>query len=341
MSVVPDGLPLRVSAPTQPSRTSVVEDLPSEARGHVIGLKFDPDSVLASITPTEADAARREDTFNMLQGALAELPGRLVKVGSCAKGTDVPGSESDVDAAFFWHGYHNFDHDYLVRWMELELRDEFETIYAINGTEFVITRAALSDPDANRKNNPLHLAGEIRYFDYSDLTGMCSVTCRFDLLVGFACPLQEMKDRIVETPGPMRGQFSACLVEHHIALMRDTAPAVKQAVRLAKWWRQNVLRLTNPDVIVKSFLLELLVLHAAETSRPEVRQPLALFKKILTFFVEYQTLKITWSVIRRGNKHRVLDPLNPSNNVARTLKDWQAVAKVARLTLSALEFRMC
>merc|ERR1712039_485640 len=111
-----------------------------------------------------------------------------------------------------------------------------------------------------------------------------------------------------------------------------------------KWWGLHVAGPPQP----RSFLLELLVLICVETKEVEgmrISSAYGLFLQSLEVVSNWNKLIATWSWQKKSwqpfhakRAPLILDPCNPTNNVARTLnrRGWKALAKAAEDTARML-----
>ncbi|CAE8598190.1 unnamed protein product [Polarella glacialis] len=170
-------------------------------------------------------------------------------------------------------------------------------------------------------------------------------SCRFDVLVGRSLPETGIVELLVGLSPRERSALGPSLVERHVALMKDQPSSVKNAARLVKWWKYQVFQVHDGTGRLSSFLIELLTLHAAQICDRDHPSVFELFEKILYLLTQWETLRIVWSwgsLLESGRlgirdlSPLILDPENPTSNVARTVSCWSALAFVASETLALL-----
>lgn len=114
---------------------------------------------------------------------------------------------------------------------------------------------------------------------------------------------------------------------------------------LLKWWNHQVVMTCDTTMRFKSFLLELLVLYAIGEVGEGEPEAYDLFRHVLRLIVGWRHLRVTWSwgnlfdsgeLRIRNQCPMVLDPENPTNNVARTMQKWAEGADIAERTLHVL-----
>jgi hypothetical protein len=126
---------------------------------------------------------------------------------------------------------------------------------------------------------------------------------------------------------------------------KEYGPDFAQLIRLSKWWKRMVAN-GDADFRFKSFLIELLWAHLADSSLALADYPTAL-ERFFTYivrteleeqvaFTDYVAAKDIPS--RSKDATEVLDPVNPDNNVASRYDDTDRVRIVdaAQDALSAL-----
>ncbi len=97
-----------------------------------------------------------------------------------------------------------------------------------------------------------------------------------------------------------------------------------ELIRLTKWWKRQVIARTDPDFKFKSFMIELIWAHLADSGVPLTDYPKALeafFEWIVNTGLEERLTFTDYipasSFPARGSAPiEILDPVNPENNVA-------------------------
>ena len=129
--------------------------------------------------------------------------------------------------------------------------------------------------------------------------------------------------------------------------MLKREPLCLPVVIVAKAWRDSLLvERAKLEVLPLSALIELIVIHAMQDAN--IRSIRAGFMAFLEALVHYERLQVTWvrvnwfdavdilPSIRAAAPPTILDPADPTNNVARAVSEWAVVAELARKELSKL-----
>ncbi|CAE8705043.1 unnamed protein product [Polarella glacialis] len=279
--------------------------------------------------PSSATVARRQRVLQQLKEALADLPGvqEVVLGGSTAKGTDLDGDDSDIDVVVIFDGLERLvseqryeeslaDIREILR-AELSVELERRSFYTVG------QRLRLPEAGSNIENRGTYLHGSHNGVSFDVLLG---VDLEDDLSA-----LREAQ------PGPPRARFSGSFVRLHTAFVAG-AQVNKDGVRLAKWWVRHVLQLGAAVQRPRGFLIELVAVYASRSRRLNSAQETLI--AILEHFVSWQLLQITWSWAEADWQQFhpparlpiILDPCNPTNNVARTLRrrSWRLWASLAQ-----------
>jgi len=166
---------------------------------------------------------------------------------------------------------------------------------------------------------------------------------------------------LVSSP-QQRALWGASLVERQVAWMRAQPKEVRGAVRILKQWRANMnsklrklSRCTSmllKDAIPRSYLLEVVVASVnsgmCNTTDGELRIR-TLIVETCQWLSRWQDLRIVWSFgdLLKSNVlgfseelPLVLDPVNPTNNLARTVKSWKLLGEAAH-SLVTLILPLC
>lgn len=119
----------------------------------------------------------------------------------------------------------------------------------------------------------------------------------------------------------------------------------RQVIRLVKWWA-HLQKAANEDFRFKSFMIELICAHLADDGLDMSGYPLALerffgyivaseLREQIAFTDNYKLSQIS---VPADAPIRIIDPVNPENNVASRYTDWdrRAIVDAANDALDAL-----
>ena len=170
---------------------------------------------------------------------------------------------------------------------------------------------------------------------------------KVDILVGGPLPLcddsprRALVDFLLDLDEEKRLFWGPSLSHQAVTFIQAQQPVVRKAVRATKWWRDNKVRYWEKGTRPASALLELLVVSAyhdiKEGSNPTLPQIVfKTFEQIRNF----NTLVVLFrqdtkydADYARDTFHRglpppiVVDPANPTMNVAVKLGDWEGLAR--------------
>ena len=304
----------------------------------------EPENLLQQIRPRPETTQSRLAVFAGIKEIMQRVPG-IADVGmggSVAKGTDLEGTASDVDVVVMLHSLDSVrdeeTHQRMLRSIEIEFQHQFS-----------ITRSSMF---SCRKRKRDDMERGISLEELNSVQVKTTYLCgnysgvAFDVLLAGPIPNAEP---LLRASGPERSRLGASLSNQHVQYLSKTTESTKDAIRLTKWWAlhsfKNVL-----GRLPRAFLLELLVLVVAETSKPartssperSERYAFKLFFDCLNLIMRWRELVVTWTWARsdwqpfhKKRKPIIIDPCNPTNNVARTLnrRDWKRLQIVAEETL--------
>eukprot|EP00928_Gymnodinium_smaydae_P043260 TRINITY_DN29024_c0_g1_i1.p1 TRINITY_DN29024_c0_g1~~TRINITY_DN29024_c0_g1_i1.p1 ORF type:complete len:470 (-),score=59.00 TRINITY_DN29024_c0_g1_i1:435-1844(-) len=320
-------------------------------------------AVLSATRPSAERHALRHRVVETLEDVFARLPARLVVGGSFAKGTDLPNDASDVDVVLLWEEFDDARYEELFSIVE-------DLLSGLDSGDYVVTNLGrvqddgddgyLSSGSRNEVNiEPWRLSGRGRASTTRHtwhISGAmefvrpyCGDTdkCNCDILIGGDFPDGDVVEMLLSATPSQRSLWGPSLVERHVALLADQSSVVKDAILLAKWWKHQVVLPSVSSVRLSSFLLVLLTLNVARHSEHAVESEGAynLFCQVLRAITQWKTLRVVWSWAELLDSGRlelrdecplVLDIVNPTNNVARTVKSWAHVSSIAGMTLDLL-----
>ncbi|XP_078082241.1 2'-5'-oligoadenylate synthase 2-like [Mustelus asterias] len=133
------------------------------------------------------------------------------------------------------------------------------------------------------------------------------------------------------------GEFSACFTELQRNFVKECKPKLKDLIRLLKYWYKQYVKprkseLSPGERLPAKYAVELLTIYAWEQGNGQERFNTAEgFRTVLELICKYQELRIYWTkyydvnnrVIAdflmeklRGNRPIILDPADPTGNVA-------------------------
>jgi len=267
---------------------------------------------------------------------------RAVLGGSVAKGTDLEGVDaSDVDIVLIFANFTPEQHSELLAAVELSLR----TLHVdTEQRSFYFSRAPNIPPRV------LGLLDQPGHGNRGTYVHGVHKRVSFDVLVGGEAPMDPMRV-FSSLSRRSRVQLGACFVEPHVHFVNRLSIAEKNAIRLAKWWCGHALSGDTQRTAgnqrsrgrpIRSFMIELLVAHGAQTVRRV--ESFFLFRTFLELLVEWRQLRITWewnhaAVSQTGRRRRrpvILDPCNPTNDLARGVRCWSFLQAAASETLAVL-----
>ncbi|GCC26167.1 hypothetical protein chiPu_0004582 [Chiloscyllium punctatum] len=278
---------------------------------------------------------------------------RAVKGGSSGKGTALRNG-SDADLVVFLNYFQSFE----------ELRNKRQEI--LEGIQQVLTECApsiankISDinitfvPNSNIPPKSLSFALKSKK-KYSNSVEF-DILPVFDALEGSngnAAHLRLMK--FVSENGDPCGEFSACFTELQKNFVKQRNGKLKDLIRLLKYWYKEYVKPRKSELapgqrLPAKYAVELLTIYAWEQGNGTERFVTAEgFRTVLELICNYQNLHIYWTdhynvnnqdivnFLRkklRGNRPIILDPADPTNNVA--LSDgWYVMVKEAKKCLSS------
>lgn len=134
----------------------------------------------------------------------------------------------------------------------------------------------------------------------------------------------------VETSVPLHLEF--------IRNRRKTyGDAYTELIRLTKWWKREAVKSYAPNLRLKSFIIELIWAHLADTGTDLTDYPQAL-EQFFVHLVKHVDQPISFDDYAskprpKGDPIEIIDPVNPSNNVA---KDYKGIDR-ERISAAALE----
>eukprot|EP00928_Gymnodinium_smaydae_P034360 TRINITY_DN24369_c0_g1_i1.p1 TRINITY_DN24369_c0_g1~~TRINITY_DN24369_c0_g1_i1.p1 ORF type:complete len:346 (+),score=25.11 TRINITY_DN24369_c0_g1_i1:67-1104(+) len=270
---------------------------------------------IESLRPDEATSEIRLAVVWRLTDELQRISAdiQVVLGGSVAKGTDMPGSSSDIDiVARFPHSSYSSRQAAIdkikLRFQALpEITTLSQRSVYLPSTGLVDARQQ-SSADAQTFCNGDYLHG---IFVHRLGQGVA-----FDLLV--------TTDRVA-TPISSPHDFCISLLVVHANWIASLPDWVKDSIRILKWWVTSTFSIECPErPRPKSFLLELLTCYALDTSSSAVE----LFKSTL------------WCIVQQSRAFCpvLVDPYNASNNVAKSLSTagWHALGSSAEKMLQFL-----
>ncbi|CAE6969972.1 2E4.130, partial [Symbiodinium sp. CCMP2456] len=168
-----------------------------------------------------------------------------------------------------------------------------------------------------------------------------------DILTGARWILREsaMESAILDEEFSARQQWSAQFSVWH-AKNQSADAAVLTAIKLAKLWVCKVgFPLWNALLRPRGFLIETIVQHVCRSSRTASCTGWDFFVQFLRFCSKEPAMDpIMWQWqryfdhpdINWGSGPRVLDPLNPTNNLARQFRYWEDFRKQAKTSLERI-----
>lgn len=117
-------------------------------------------------------------------------------------------------------------------------------------------------------------------------------------------------------------------------------PLCKAVIRIAKFWAKRVVKKWQAHTMPPSYLLELLVIHGMDFEKTPCTSIESGFTAFLRCIVNYESMWVTWKdwfidqdviphKITTEKPPLVVDPVDPANNVAKTVDHWDELAKVA------------
>nr|AYA44751.1 oligoadenylate synthetase 1 isoform p46 [Saguinus labiatus] len=145
------------------------------------------------------------------------------------------------------------------------------------------------------------------------------------------------------------GEFSTCFTELQRSFLKRRPTKLKSLIRLVKHWYQNCKeKLGNP--LPPQYALELLTVYAWEQGSLKTDFITAQgFRTVLELVINYQQLRIYWTVYydfenprireylsRQLNKPRpvILDPVDPTGNLGGDPEGWRKLAQEAETWLN-------
>ena len=253
---------------------------------------------------------------------------RVVVAGSFAKGTAVESEALDLDLVCLFAGFVPLQSGDYIWAIEQALRRHLRC-----GLQMSTTRGR-------------DFAGNSRVLKFS-LNGV-----KIDLLPGgiIGCDVEWPQCLIEDDPSARElwaSSFSHKAVEF-VSKMLRREPLSQSVIIVAKAWRDSlIIPKAKLDVLPLSTLIELIVIHVLQQApRRSVR---AGFVAFLDALVNYKRLQVIWvnadwfsvneilPAIRAAQPPTVLDPADPTNNLARMVGDWTIVADLARSELARLQ----
>ena len=141
-----------------------------------------------------------------------------------------------------------------------------------------------------------------------------------------------------------RQQWSAQISAWHARQQTGNAASMI-AAKLAKLWvRKVAFPLWNALLRPRGFMIEMIVKHVCESNRRAERSGWDGFVEFLRFCSTEPMEPIMWEWrnycdhprINWGSGPRVLDPLNPTNNLARQFRFWEDLHKLAKESLERI-----
>lgn len=115
-----------------------------------------------------------------------------------------------------------------------------------------------------------------------------------------------------------------------------------ELIRLTKWWKRQALKI-HPDLRLKSFMIELIWAHLADSGTDLSDYSTAL-EQIFVHLVKRMDEPITFTDFGAapavfGDPVEIIDPVNPHNNIAKdyTMQDRDRISQAAMDALSSVQ----
>lgn len=132
----------------------------------------------------------------------------------------------------------------------------------------------------------------------------------------------------------------------HLQFIRDRrksyGDAYTELIRLTKWWKREAVKTYAPELRLKSFIIELIWAHLADTGTDLTDYPQAL-EQFFVHLVKHIDQPLSFDDFvpppqPKGDPVEIIDPVNPSNNIAKdyTLADRDGISAAALQALSAI-----
>ncbi|XP_012586419.1 PREDICTED: 2'-5'-oligoadenylate synthase 1 [Condylura cristata] len=275
---------------------------------------------------------------------------KVVKGGSSGKGTTLKG-RSDADLVVFLSPLTSFEKQLEFRGEYIkEIRRQLEACQREKYFEFRVK----FDIQNSTHERPRALSFTLRSqfwpqegveFDVLpafDALGQWSEGCRPDPAI-YVKLIRECENLRRE------GEFSPCFTELQKAFLKQRPAKVKSLIRLVKHWYQQCKEKLGKQ-LPPQYALELLTVYAWERGGERTEFITAQgFRTVLELVLKYQQLCIYWtkyydfenSVIDqylkkqlKRNRPVILDPADPTGNVAGDCYGWQRLAEEASAWLS-------
>jgi hypothetical protein len=172
-----------------------------------------------------------------------------------------------------------------------------------------------------------------------------------DLLFGAQKPLSELVK--VTSIGISEDYGSASRSKLQVDFVAKCDPRCKDLIRITKYWRSQLSWPSGQEFYPKSYMLELICIHAFEAQQlpnkaqvnPQKMKPYILFCEVLKLMASFETLRIKFlehyrktaiPAVVRGQLPLILDVAYPANNLCNGFE--YGILKIyATLTLAILQ----
>ncbi|XP_060700123.1 uncharacterized protein LOC132827453 [Hemiscyllium ocellatum] len=278
---------------------------------------------------------------------------RAVKGGSSGKGTALRNG-SDADLVVFLNCFQSFEEQRNTRQDILEGIQQVLTECASSIANKINDINITFVPNSNVPPKSLNFALKSKKKN--------SNSVEFDILPAFDA-LDELKNgntahlklmKFVSENGDPCGEFSACFTELQKNFVKQRDAKLKDLIRLLKYWYKECVKPRKSELapgqrLPAKYAVELLTIYAWEQGNGTKRFDTAEgFRTVLELICNYQNLHIYWTnyynvdnqdivnFLRkklRGHRPIILDPADPTNNVASS-DGWYVMVKEAMKCLS-------
>lgn len=297
---------------------------PKAAKSLAFGTGLTWAQLAESLVPSHATQQRHEAIMNLVKAELALVKCEVVLAGSSAQGTDVEGYK---------------DIDLLVRFEDFDPNNIGKFIDVVD--KLMHMSSALGPIKLKRDSM------RMLKFELNDM--------HVDLLVG-GIESDAWPSSLIELEPRLRGNLRPTYTMKTVQFVDEiskSCPYLRDVIRVAKRWRDHEIKHWENGARPKSFLITLLVVHAHLTLNvlPTGNQSAAIESGFIAFLQAILKCKELWqtwtdcgwfcqSVIPDDTKVQrplLLDPADPSNNVADSVDKWDRLADVAGATLEKME----